>query len=164
VEVLKRLLQEQIKSRFGSNVVQSRKFSELLQDSLTRYRNRAIETAQVIEELIAMAKQFKAAANRGEELGLSRDEMAFYDALAANEASVRELGDVTLRKIARELTEKLRASNTVDWYVRESVRAKLRLMVKTILKKWKYPPDGQEKATETVLEQAKELSEAWATA
>ncbi len=162
VEVLKRLLQGQIKSRFGSNVVQSRKFSELLQDSLTRYRNRAIETAQVIEELIAMAKQFKAAANRGEELGLSRDEMAFYDALAANEASVRELGDMTLRKIARELTEKLRASNTVDWYVRESVRAKLRLMVKTILKKWKYPPDGQEQATETVLEQAKELSEAWA--
>ncbi|MHB8304009.1 MAG: DUF3387 domain-containing protein [Acidobacteriaceae bacterium] len=162
VEVLKRFLQGQIKSSFGSNVVQSRKFSELLQDSLTRYRNRAIETAQVIEDLIAMAKRFKAAADRGEEIGLSRDEMAFYDALAANEASVRELGDVTLRKIARELTEKLRASNTVDWYVRESVRAKLRLMVKTILKKWKYPPDGQETATETVLEQAKELSEAWA--
>jgi type I restriction enzyme R subunit len=117
----------------------------------------------VIEELIAMAKQFKAAANRGEELGLSRDETAFYDALAANEASVRELGDATLRKIARELTEKLRASNSVDWYVRESVRPKLRLMVKTILKKYKYPPDGQEQATETVLEQAKELSAAWAT-
>jgi type I restriction enzyme R subunit len=163
VEVLERLLKGQIKSRFGCNVVQSRKFSELLQDSLARYRNRAIETAQVIEELIAMAKQFKAAANRGEELGLSRDEMAFYDALAANEASVRELGDATLRKIARELTEKLRASNSVDWYVRESVRAKLRLMVKTILKKYKYPPDGQEQATETVLEQAKELSAAWAT-
>jgi type I restriction enzyme R subunit len=163
VEVLERLLKGQIKSRFGSNVVQSRKFSELLQDSLTRYRNRAIETAQVIEELIAMAKQFKEAANRGEELGLSRDEMAFYDALAANEASVRELGNATLRKIARELTEKLRASNSVDWYVRESVRAKLRLMVKTILKKYKYPPDGQEQATETVLEQAKELSAAWAT-
>jgi type I restriction enzyme, R subunit len=164
VEVLERLLKGQIKSRFGSNVVQSRKFSELLQDSLTRYRNRAIETAQVIEELIAMAKQFKAAANRGEELGLSRDEMAFYDALATNEASVRELGDATLRKIARELTERLRASNSVDWYVRESVRAKLRLMVKTILKKYKYPPDGQEQATETVLEQARELSTAWAAA
>lgn len=163
VEVLRRLLNGQIKSRFGTNVVQSRKFSELLQDSLTRYRNRAIETAQVIEELIAMAKQFKAAANRGDDLGLTRDEVAFYDALAANEASVRELGDETLRKIARELTEKLRASNSVDWYVRESVRAKLRLMVKTILKKYKYPPDGQEQATETVLEQAKELSAAWAT-
>ncbi|MFZ0662409.1 MAG: type I restriction endonuclease subunit R [Acidobacteriaceae bacterium] len=162
VEVLERLLRGQIKSRFGSNVVQSRKFSDLLQESLARYRNRAIETAQVIEELITMAKQFRAAANRGEEVGLSADEMAFYDALAANEASVRELGDETLRKIAVELTAKLRTSNAVDWYVRESVRAKLRLMVKTILKKWKYPPDGQDAATETVLDQAKELSEAWA--
>jgi type I restriction enzyme R subunit len=163
VEVLERLLKGQIKSRFATNIIQSRKFSELLQKALTRYRNRAIETAQVIEELIAMAKQFQAAANRGEQVGLTADEMAFYDALAANEASVRELGDVTLRKIAVELTAKLRASNSVDWYVRESVRAKLRLMVKTILKKWKYPPDGQEQATETVLDQAKELSEAWAT-
>ena len=162
VEVLERLLKGQIKSRFATNIIQSRKFSELLQEALTRYRNRAIETAQVIEELIAMAKQFQAAANRGEQVGLTADEMAFYDALAANEASVRELGDVTLRKIAVELTAKLRASNSVDWYVRESVRAKLRLMVKTILKKWKYPPDGQEQATETVLDQAKELSEAWA--
>jgi type I restriction enzyme R subunit len=89
--------------------------------------------------------------------------MAFYDALATNEASVRALGDTTLRKIARELTDKLRASNSVDWYVRDSVRAKLRLMVKTILKKWKYPPDGQDRATETVLEQAEALSQAWAT-
>jgi type I restriction enzyme R subunit len=164
VELLERLLKGQIKSRLASNVVQSRKFSELLQDSLTRYRNRAIETAQVIEELIAMAKQFQEAANRGEQLGLTPDEMAFYDALAANEASVRELGDATLRRIAQELTAKLRASNSVDWYVRESVRAKLRLMVKTILKKWKYPPDGQDQATETVLDQAKELSAAWAAA
>lgn len=162
VEVLERLLKGQIRSRFATNVVQSRKFSELLQDSLLRYRNRAIETAQVIEELIAMAKQFQAAADRGEQLGLTTDEMAFYDALATNEASVRLLGDETLRKIAQELTVKLRASNSVDWYVRESVRARLRLMVKTILKKWKYPPDGQDAATETVLEQAKELSEAWA--
>jgi type I restriction enzyme, R subunit len=164
VELLERLLKGQIRSRFATNVVQSRKFSELLQNSLTRYRNRAIETAQVIEELIAMAKQFQAAANRGEHLGLTADEMAFYDALATNEASVRQLGDATLRKIAQELTVKLRASNSVDWYVRESVRAKLRLMVKTILKKWKYPPDGQDAATETVLEQAKELSAAWAEA
>lgn len=163
VEVLERLLKGQIRSRFSANVVQNRKFSELLQDSLTRYRNRAIETAQVIEELIAMAKQFQAAANRGEQLGLNAEEMAFYDALAANEASVRTLGDETLRKIAVELTAKLRASNLVDWYVRESVRAKLRLMVKTILKKWKYPPDGQDAATDTVLEQARQLSDAWAT-
>ena len=162
VEVLERLLKGQIRSRFSTNLVQSRKFSELLRNALVRYRNRAIETAQVIEELIAMAKQFQQAADRGEELGLTAEEMAFYDALAANEASVRELGDATLRKIAQELTAKLRASNSVDWYVRESVRAKLRLMVKTILKRWKYPPDGQEQATNLVLDQAKELSEAWA--
>ncbi len=163
VEVLERLLRGDIKSRFGRNVVLHRKFSDLLQDSLIRYRNRAIETAQVIEELIAMAKQFQEAAERGERLGLDADEAAFYEALATNEASVRELGDATLRKIAVELTAKLRTSNSVDWYVRESVRAKLRLMVKTILKRWKYPPDGQDAATETVLEQAKELAEAWAT-
>ena len=163
VEVLERLLKGEIKSRFATNVVQSRKFSELLHNSLTRYRNRAIETAQVIEELIAMAKQFQEEAERGEQLGLTPDEIAFYDALATNEASVRELGDETLRKIARELTEKLRASNSVDWYVRESVRAKLRLMVRTILKKWKYPPDGQDKATETVLAQAEGLSASWAS-
>jgi type I restriction enzyme R subunit len=164
VEVLERLLRGDIKSRFGTSVVLNRKFSDLLQDSLLRYRNRAIETAQVIEELIAMAKQFQEAAERGERLGLTADEAAFYEALAANEASVRELGNATLRKIAVELTAKLRASNSVDWYVRESVRAKLRLMVKTVLKRWKYPPDGQDEATETVLDQAKELSEAWATA
>lgn len=164
VELLERLLRGDIKSRFATNVVQSKKFSEMLQSSLIRYRNRGIETAQVIEELIAMAKQFQEAADRGEELGLSGDELAFYDALAANEASVRELGDETLRKIARELTDRLRKSNSVDWYLRESVRARLRLMVKTILKKYKYPPDRQEEATETVLKQAETLSIAWAGA
>lgn len=162
VEVLERLMKGSIRSRFSSNVVQSRKFSELLQNALMRYRNRAIETAQVIEELIAMAKQFREAAERGKELGLTEEEMAFYDALASNEASVRELGDDTLRKIAQELTAKLRASNSVDWYVRDSVRARLRLMVRTVLKKWKYPPDGQETATNLVLDQAKELSAVWA--
>ena len=163
VELLERLLRGDIRSRFATNVVQSRKFSEMLQSTLIRYRNRGIETAQVIEELIAMAKQFKEAAQRGEELGLSADELAFYDALAANEASVRELGDEILRKIARELTDRLRKSNSVDRYLRESVRARLRLMVKTILKKYKYPPDRQEEATETVLKQAETLSLAWSS-
>lgn len=164
VELLERLLKGEIRSRLANNIVQSRKFSEVLQRTLVRYRNRAIETAQVIEELIAMAKDFKEAAGRGEKLGLSADELAFYDALASNEASVREMGDEILRKIARELTAKLRNSNSVDWYLRDSVRAKLRLMVKTILKKYKYPPDEQESATETVLEQAEKLSLAWANA
>ncbi|APA84094.1 type I restriction endonuclease subunit R [Paraburkholderia sprentiae WSM5005] len=161
VELLERLLKDQIKSRFKTNVVQSAKFSELLQQSLTRYRNRAVETAQVIEELIAMAKKFQAEAQRGMELGLSPDEMSFYDALATNEAAVRVLGDETLKKIAVELVVKLRASVTVDWTKRETVRARLRVMVKTLLKRYKYPPDRQEEATDTVLSQAESLSSAW---
>ncbi len=162
VELLERLLKGEIKSRFKTNVVQSAKFSELLQQSLTRYRNRAVETAQVIEELIEMAKKFQAAAQRGESLGLNHDELAFYDALAANEAAVRELGDATLKKIAVELTTSLRKSVTVDWAKRETVRARLRVMVKTLLKRYKYPPDRQEEATETVLRQAESLSAEWA--
>lgn len=161
VELLERLLKDDIRSRFKTNVVQQAKFSELLQQSLQRYRNRAIETAQVIEELIEMAKKFHAAAQRGEQLGLNGDEMAFYDALATNEAAVRDLGDETLKAIAVELTQRLRASITVDWSVRETVRARLRVMVKTLLKRYKYPPDRQDEATETVLKQAESLSAEW---
>ncbi|MCK6423610.1 MAG: type I restriction endonuclease subunit R [Burkholderiaceae bacterium] len=161
VELLERLLKDDIKARFRTNVVQQARFSELLQLSLQRYRNRAIETAQVIEELIEMARKFHEAALHGERLGLNGDEMAFYDALATNEAAVRELGDETLKKIAVELTQKLRASVTVDWSVRETVRARLRVMVKTLLKRYKYPPDRQEEATETVLRQAESLSTSW---
>jgi type I restriction enzyme R subunit len=162
VELLERLLEGEIKSRFGGNVVQEKKFSELLANVVTRYQNRAIETAQVIEELIDMAKKFRAAAGRGEELGLSEDEIRFYDALANNESAVRELSDETLKKIAHELTENLRQNITVDWSARESVRAKLRLMVKRILRKYKYPPDQQDGAVELVLQQAEALGEAWA--
>ncbi|MFN7711821.1 MAG: type I restriction endonuclease subunit R, partial [Curvibacter sp.] len=161
VELLERLLKGEIKSRFKTNVVQTAKFSELLQQSLMRYRNRAIETAQVIEELIEMAKKFQEAAQRGDALGLNHDELAFYDALAMNEAAVRELGDDTLKKIAVELTVSLRNSVTVDWSKRETVRARLRVMVKTLLKRYKYPPDRQEEATETVLKQAESLSAEW---
>jgi type I restriction enzyme R subunit len=163
VELLERLLKGEIKSRFKTNVVQSAKFSELLQQSLTRYRNRAVETAQVIEELIEMAKKFQEEAQRGLQLGLSPDEMAFYDALATNEAAVRELGDETLKKIAVELVVKLRGSVTVDWAKRETVRARLRVLVKTLLKRYKYPPDRQEEATDTVLRQAESLSAEWAS-
>lgn len=161
VELLERLLKDDIKARFKTNVVQQARFSELLQQSLQRYRNRAIETAQVIEELIEMAKKFHEAALQGERLGLNADEMAFYDALATNQAAVRELGDETLRKIAMELTQKLRTSVTVDWSVRDAVRARLRVMVKTLLKRYKYPPDKQDEATETVLKQAEVLSMEW---
>ncbi|MBA3998348.1 MAG: DEAD/DEAH box helicase [Candidatus Accumulibacter sp.] len=161
VELLERLLEGEIKSRFGSNVVQEKKFSELLNNVIKRYQNRAIETAQVIEELIDMAKKFRAAASRGEELGLTEDEVRFYDALTDNESAVRELSDETLKKIAHELTENLRQNISVDWSARESVRARLRLMVKRILRKYKYPPDLQEGAVELVLRQAEALGEAW---
>ncbi len=161
VELLERLLQGEIKSRFASNVVQDRKFSDLLADVIRRYQNRSIETAQVMEELIAMAKKFREAANRGDQLGLREDEVKFYDALANNESAVRELQDETLKKIAQELTQSLRKNLTVDWSERESVRAKLRLMVKRILKKYKYPPDQAENAVELVLEQAQSLGEEW---
>ena len=161
VELLQRLLQGEIKSRFASNVVQDRKFSELLADVIRRYQNRSIETAQVMEELIGMAKKFREAANRGEELGLREDEVKFYDALVNNESAVRELQDETLKKIAQELTQSLRENLTVDWSERESVRAKLRLMVKRILKKYKYPPDQQDYAVKLILEQAQALGEHW---
>lgn len=162
VELLERLLEGEIKSRFAGNLVQEKKFSEMLSNVVKRYQNRAIETAQVIEELIEMAKKFHAAANRGEELGLTEDEVRFYDALANNESAVRELNDETLKKIAHELTENLRKNITVDWSARDSIRAKLRIMVKRILKKYKYPPDQQDGAVELVLQQAEALGEAWA--
>jgi type I restriction enzyme R subunit len=161
VELLERLLEGEIRSKFARNVVQARKFSELLANVIKRYQNRAIETAQVIEELIGMANNFKVAASRGEELGLTEDEILFYDALVDNESAVRELSDEILKKIAQELTENLRQNITVDWTSRENVRAKLRLMVKRILRKYKYPPDLQATAVELVLEQADALGEAW---
>ena len=162
VELLERLLRDEIRQRAGVNLVQNRKFSEKLRETLAAYHNRAIETAQVIEELIAMAREFNAAARRGDDLKLSEEEVAFYDALETNEAAVRELGDDTLRAIALELTNNLRQNVTVDWAVRENVRAKLRLMVKRILRKYKYPPDYEQKAISLVLQQAEALSSQWA--
>jgi len=141
--------------------VQSQKFSELLMATLARYHNRSIETAQVIEEMISMAKSFNEAARRGEDLGLTPSEMAFYDALETNEAAVRELGDNELKAIASELTEFLRNNLTVDWSVREAVRAKMRGRIKLILRRHKYPPDMEQRAIELVMKQAEALSEAW---
>ena len=141
--------------------MQEKKYSDRLQETLRRYNNRGIETAQVIEELIAMAKQFQADLEREAALGLNPDEVAFYDALANNESAVRELGDEILKKIAVEITEKLRASTTVDWQVRESVRAKLRILVRRTLQKYKYPPDKALEAVELILQQAEVLSNHW---
>ena len=155
------MLNGEIKSRSRTNVVLEKKFGERLQAALLRYRNRAIESAQVIEELISMAKEFREAAKRGENLGLNDSELAFYDALAENESAVRELGDEILKKIAQELVEKLRNSASIDWQKRESVRARLRNLVRITLRRYKYPPDKQEEAIRLVLEQAERLSDDW---
>ena len=161
VELLERLLHGEIKSRFKTNVTQEKKFSDMLTNVILRYQNRAIETAQVMEELIEMAKKFREAAGRGDQLGLTDDEVKFYDALANNESAVREMNDETLKKIAHELTENLRQNIKVDWNERESVRASLRLMVRRILRKYKYPPDEQDGAVELVLQQVQALGEEW---
>jgi type I restriction enzyme, R subunit len=136
----------------------------MLEKTIRRYQNRAIEAAQVIEEFIQLAKDMRAANARGETLGLSEEELAFYDALEANDSAVKVLGDDTLRGIARELVETVRNNVTIDWTLRENVRAQLRVLVKRILRKHGYPPDKQEKATQTVLEQAALLSAEWAIA
>lgn len=163
VELLKRLLNDEIKNRRRKYLVQARSFAEMLEEAIKRYQNRSIETAQVIEELIALAKQMREARERGEKLNLTEEELAFYDALETNDSAVQILGDQTLKTIARELVEMIRNNITIDWTLRESVRAKLRVLVRRILKKYSYPPDKQKKATETVLEQAalicKELTE-----
>ena len=161
VEVLRKLLHGEIKTRSRKNIVQARSFAELLENSIRRYQNRAIETAQVIEELIAMARDLREADRRGEELGLADDEVAFYDALEVNDSAVAVLGDETLRTIAQELVRAVRGNIKIDWTVRESVRAEMRVIIKRILRRYGYPPDKQARATELVLEQAEVLCESW---
>ncbi len=158
VELLQKLLKGEIVSRRRKNIVQARSFAEMLEHSLRRYQNRAIEAAQVLEELIGLARHLHEAQARGEKLGLSEEELAFYDTLETNDSAVQVLGDETLRKIARELVETVQGNVTIDWTLRENVRAHLRRLVKRILRKHGYPPDKQEKATRTVLEQAEVLS------
>ena len=164
VELLQKLLRGEVSTRRRKNVVQARSFAEMLEQTLRRYQNRAIEAAQVIEELIELARDMREANARGEHLGLSDDELAFYDALEINDSAVQVLGDETLRGIARELVDTVRNNVTIDWMLRENVRANLRRLVRRILRRHGYPPDKQEKATKTVLEQAEILSEGWAVA
>jgi len=161
-EVLKKLLNDEIKVRSKKNLVQSRLFSQMLEETIRKYQNRSIETAQVIQELIDLAKDMREANARGENLGFTDEELAFYDALEVNDSAVKVLGDETLKTIARELVDTVHQNTTIDWTVKESVRAKLRTMVKRILRKYGYPPDKQEKATQTVLEQAELLCKDWA--
>jgi type I restriction enzyme R subunit len=161
IELLRKLLNDEIKTRSKKNLVQSRSFAGMLERTILAYQNRAIATAQVIEELIQLAKEMRAAAQRGEDLRLTEDELAFYDALGVNDSAVKILGDETLRTIARELVDTVQRNVTIDWTIKETVRAKLRVMVKRILRKYGYPPDKQEKATQTVLEQAELLCADW---
>ena len=141
--------------------MQGRAFSEMLKSTLNAYHNRAIATQEVIEELIRLAKAMDAATKRGEDLGLNDDEIAFYDALAANESAVKAMGDDKLKVIAAELVTQVRKSVSIDWTLRESAQAKIRIMVKRILNKHGYPPDMQAEATQTVLAQAKLLCADW---
>lgn len=161
VELLHKLLKEEIKTRSRKNLVQSRSFAGMLEKAIRAYQNRAIETARVIEELIVLAKHIRETDRRRMDMNLTEEEVAFYDALETNDSAVKVLGDETLKRIARELVEAVRNNVTIDWTVKESVRAKLRVLVKRILRKNGYPPDKQEKASQTVLEQAERLSEEW---
>ncbi|RPE85875.1 type I restriction enzyme R subunit [Vespertiliibacter pulmonis] len=161
VELLDKLLQNNIKSRSSRNLVQERKYRDRLEATLAKYHNRSIEVAQVIEELIQMARDMQKAFQRDEELGLNSDEIAFYDALANNESAVRELGDKILKEIASDLVKQLRDSVTVDWQIRESARARIRILIRRILQKYKYPLDKAPEAVELVLEQAEILSNEW---
>jgi len=161
VELLRKLLNDEIKINSKKNVVQARSFAEMLEKTVRKYQNRAIEAAQVIEELIELAKEMREAHKRGEELGLTDDEIAFYDALEVNDSAVKVLGDETLKTIAQELVAAVRRNVTIDWTVRENARAQIRVMVKRILRRYGYPPDKQAKATELVLEQAEVLCKEW---
>ncbi len=162
VELLRKLLEGEIKARGRKNIVHARSFAELLEQAIRKYQNRAIETAQLIEELITLARDLREANRRGETLGLTEDEVAFYDALEVNDSAVAVLGDETLRTIAQELMRAVKSSVTIDWTVRENVRAQMRVIIKRILRKYGYPPDKQARATELVLEQAEVICKDWA--
>jgi type I restriction enzyme, R subunit len=161
-EALKKLLSDEIKVRFKGNKVKHKKFSEMLEEAIRRYQNRSIDSAQVIRELVEIAKEVRDAQQRGEELGLTDEEISFYDALADNESARELLGEDILKNIARELTELIKQNASIDWRFREAVRAKLRVMVKRLLKKYGYPPDKTQMATDLVIEQAELLSDKWA--
>lgn len=162
MELMKRLLNDEIRSRLRKNLVQGKKFSEMLGKTITKYQNNLLTAAEVIQELIALAKEIRGADERGEDLGLSDDELSFYDALANNESAREVMNDETLRDLARVLVERVRSSATVDWTIRENVKAKLRVLVKRTLAKYGYPPDKQAIATETVLKQAELFADDWA--
>ena len=162
-ELLRKLIHDEIRFISRKNLIQSRSFSEMLEKSIKRYHNRSIEAAEIIEELIDLARKMNEARKRGEELGLSEEELAFYDSLEVNDSAVAILGDEILRTIARELVETIRKNVSIDWTLRESVQAQMRVAVKRILRRYGYPPDKQESATQTVLKQASLICRDWAS-
>jgi type I restriction enzyme, R subunit len=162
LEALRKLLNDEIRSRSKTNIVETKRFSERLEDAIARYHTNAVSTVEVLQELIELANDVRAARRRGEDEGLSQDEIAFYDALAENQTAIDVLGSDSLKLIAHELLESLRGSVTVDWSHREAARARMRVLVKRILRKYGYPPDLQDAAVQTVLRQAEALSAKWA--
>jgi type I restriction enzyme R subunit len=159
LELLKKLLNDEIRTRSKTNLVKSRKLLEMLESSIKKYQNNLLTTAEIIQELINLAKEIKNADKEGERLGLRVDEVAFYNALEVNDSAVQVLGDDQLRELAREIADKVKSNSTIDWTIRESARAKLMVLVKRTLTKWGYPPDKQPKAIETVMKQAELLAE-----
>jgi type I restriction enzyme R subunit len=164
IEALRKLINGEVRSHGRRNVTQSRGFTERLEAAIARYHANALTTAQVLEELIQLAKDIRAARQRGEESGLSDEEIAFYDALAENDSARQAMGEPALRVIAHELVTQIKSSVSVDWMHREAARARIRVLVKRILRKYGYPPDLQDAAVQTVLQQAEVLSSAWAPA
>lgn len=161
IETLRRLLNGQVKSREKQNIVEARRFSERLQEAIARYHNRAIDSVQVIQELIDLAKEMRASIRRGDDLGLTDDEIAFYDALAENKSAVDVLGILGLRELAQEIVRRIKPLVTVDWSVKENVRAKLRVEVRRLLRQYGYPPDLQQMAVDLVMEQATVVCDRW---
>jgi type I restriction enzyme R subunit len=159
IELLKKILNNELKTRAKTNLVKSKKLLDMLETAIKKYQNNLLSTAEIIQELINIAKQIKEADKEGEKLGLTNDEVAFYNALEINDSAVNVLGDDTLKEIAREIADKVRANATIDWTIRESARAKLMVLVKRTLTKYGYPPDKQQKAIETVLKQAELMAD-----
>jgi type I restriction enzyme R subunit len=164
LELLKKILSDEITTRSKRNLIQSKKFSEMLENAVRRYQNNLITAAQIIDELINLANDIKQADEKGKDLGLSDEETAFYDALANNESAREVLGDENLRELARILVERVKANTAIDWTIKESVRAKLRIIVKRTLRKYGYPPDKELIATENIIKQAELLADEWAMA
>jgi type I restriction enzyme R subunit len=162
LEALKKLLNDEIRSRSRSNVVETRRFSERLEEAIARYHTNAVSTVEVLQELIGLARDLREARNRGDAVGMSPEEIAFYDALADNVSAVEVLGNDQLKVIAHELLMSLKSNITIDWAHRESARARLRVLVKRILRRYGYPPDLQDAAVQEVLQQAEALSAEWA--